>query len=302
MKTHIGFVIDRSGSMSTHAKELIPYLKQLLEDTKECSHTLALFNGRYNVVDAFNEKDYRPDGSTSLFDAIGFTVERMEKVKADRYLLFVLTDGEENTSSTYNARYIRELFYRLDKTDNWTFAFQLPKDYTYKFCSAFNIPEVYVREWEKVTEVVANTSKSMTNYLSSPQKKITFFVNTAIDIKKVKQSLKDVSDKYSVLKVGYTSPIKEFVEKETHTVYALGRAYYQLLKPEKVAANKRVLIMERGKTEIWGGSAARDLIGLPVGDDAKVKPAHLMKYDIFIESTSTNRKLQPNSLLLYEVK
>jgi hypothetical protein len=56
--------------------------------------------------------------------------------------------------------------------------------------------------------------------------------------------------------------------------------------------------MEKGSKAIYGGNAARSLIGLPYGAEAKVEPGNHANYDIFVQSTSTNRKLVRGTKLL----
>lgn len=63
------------------------------------------------------------------------------------------------------------------------------------------------------------------------------------------------------------------------------------MKPEKVQGSKKVLLVEKGKPEVWAGSQARQMIGLPIAADAKVEPGNHANYDIFVQSTSVNRKL-----------
>jgi hypothetical protein len=85
--------------------------------------------------------------------------------------------------------------------------------------------------------------------------------------------------------------IKEFVEENTNQPYRLGDAFYQLSKTEKIQAGKDLMIMEKGKRGIWAGSEARELVGIPKGAAGKVTPGNHSNFDIFVQSTSTNRKL-----------
>jgi len=49
--------------------------------------------------------------------------------------------------------------------------------------------------------------------------------------------------------------------------------------------------MEKDKKYIYGGSEARNLIGLPDNQYAKVDPYNLSNLKVFIRSDSVNRKL-----------
>jgi hypothetical protein len=82
--------------------------------------------------------------------------------------------------------------------------------------------------------------------------------------------------------------IDEFIEAKLRRPYQLGEAYYQLMKPEIIQVRKKVAIWYNNY--VYTGKDARDLIGLP-DYDIKVKPADYPGYEIFIQSTSLNRKL-----------
>ena len=54
--------------------------------------------------------------------------------------------------------------------------------------------------------------------------------------------------------------------------------------------------------DLFTGDEARRLIGLAEGVNCRIKPVHLTEFDIFVQSTSVNRKLIGGSLFLYEVE
>ncbi len=117
----------------------------------------------------------------------------------------------------------------------------------------------------------------------------------------MKRNLTDLSGNFKVCTVSKEAVVKNFVEEKTHRSYIKGQAYYQLMKDEKVQSYKQVLIMEKGKGTIWGGNEARDLIGLPYNADAKVSPGNHAGFDLFIQSSSVNRKLSRGTKLLIEI-
>jgi hypothetical protein len=115
---------------------------------------------------------------------------------------------------------------------------------------------------------------------------------------KLKRELEDVASECSVYTVTAEEEISDFVERKTRKLYVRGSAYYQLTKNEIVQPNKKVLIMEKGKRAIYGGVEAREMIGLPDGAKAKVTPGNHANYDIFVQSTSSNRKLVRGTKLI----
>ena len=51
---------------------------------------------------------------------------------------------------------------------------------------------------------------------------------------------------------------------------------------------------------MYTGGEARNFIGLPFGERGKIKPKLFDEYEVFIQSTSSNRKLMPETKFLYE--
>jgi hypothetical protein len=92
--------------------------------------------------------------------------------------------------------------------------------------------------------------------------------------------------------------LQDFVEARGMT-FQKGRSFYQLTKPEKVQSHKEVLLREVKTGAVYGGAQAREILGLPKGLDTKVKPADHGSWDVFVQSTSNNRKLMVGTILLY---
>ena len=122
-----------------------------------------------------------------------------------------------------------------------------------------------------------------------------------VEAQDVYKTLADISNNFRILKVVQEKSVKEFVEEKTGKPYIIGSAFYQLMKPEVVQTTKQVLIMEKGKKTVWGGSEARKLIGLPNDKNAKVNPGNHSNFDIFVQSTSVNRKLPRGTSLLLDL-
>jgi Uncharacterized protein encoded in toxicity protection region of plasmid R478, contains von Willebrand factor (vWF) domain len=75
-------------------------------------------------VDNITEKDYRPDGCTPLYDAIGISLTKLEQqvTEDDNVLVTIITDGLENASKEYKGPQIKLMIDRL-KAKGWTFVF-----------------------------------------------------------------------------------------------------------------------------------------------------------------------------------
>lgn len=94
------------------------------------------FNGLGNKLHHFmdpasqltklNGKNYIPDASTPLFDAMGFSINKLKKALKGQIncnvLVTILTDGEENASKEFSGSQIKRLIEEL-KQKRWTFAY-----------------------------------------------------------------------------------------------------------------------------------------------------------------------------------
>lgn len=107
--------------------------------------------------------------------------------------------------------------------------------------------------------------------------------------------------RFQVLKVDRDVCIKDFVEANGLT-FKKGRGFYEFIKSVKVQHYKEVVIERKATGDFFEGDQARELLGLPRGKDATVKPDRLNDYRGFIQSTSNNRKLLAGTRFLYEVE
>ena len=147
-KTIYHLIVDKSGSMSDCIEqtingfnEQVTKIQQLQKEYPEQELTIGLttFNDEVHQhffqsspanVRNLNNDTYRPDGSTSLFDAIGMTVQIIEnEIKQQlnnsntTVVIVILTDGHENSSKIFNLSEIRQNISRLEETGKWTFSF-----------------------------------------------------------------------------------------------------------------------------------------------------------------------------------
>jgi hypothetical protein len=79
-----------------------------------------------------------------------------------------------------------------------------------------------------------------------------------------------------------------------------GAGFYQLTKTEPlVQDHKRILIRDKTTQAVYFGSAARQMLGLPAWGGVRLAPGDHGNFDIFIQSTSVNRKLAKGTSLIY---
>lgn len=329
-KTYVTFVVDRSSSMGSLAKDVQSAFDSLAETVRDQSKNqdtrVSLFTFADRVKEEFTDVNaqhfwkmdtYRPQGNTALYDAIGQAVQSAEGMHDAAkphvsFMLTILTDGEENQSKSYSRESIRRLIQQKQTTGRWTFTLQVPPGARRRIADDLGVPEGNIREWEAsyrgLIETTRVTQSGFTDYFGARSKGVmavqSFYAQpdlSNVQPADVRKTLTDLQRRFlkSPL-VPAEQPIKDFVEHITAKPYQVGTAFYQLTKPEKVQASKQLLLMEKGKTAVWGGPEARQLIGLPYGTECKVEPGNHANYDIFVQSTSTNRKLVRGTKVLVE--
>lgn len=107
--------------------------------------------------------------------------------------------------------------------------------------------------------------------------------------------------RFQVLDVDNDISIKAFV-LENGLTFKVGRGFYEFTKTETIQAQKEIVLMDRKTGDLFAGDAARDLLGLPIGETVRIKPQNLEQYVVFVQSTSANRKLVGSTRFLYEVQ
>jgi len=108
--------------------------------------------------------------------------------------------------------------------------------------------------------------------------------------------------RFQVLDVEKDATIRDFVEANG-AVFKKGRGFYQFTKRETVQENKEVVLVGKATGDMFTGTKAREMIGVPLGTRGDVRPGEgdIKDYDVFIQSTSVNRRLVGGTKFLYEV-
>lgn len=106
--------------------------------------------------------------------------------------------------------------------------------------------------------------------------------------------------RFQILDVHRDQDIKSFV-LDNDLIFNVGQGFYEFTKTEDIQEKKEVVIRDRITGDMFTGTSARELIGVPLGTRGRVRPEKTSKYQIFVQSTSNNRKLKANTKFLYEV-
>jgi hypothetical protein len=138
-------ILDESGSMHSIKSstingfnEVVQTIKGIEKQFPEQEHFISLvsfnglgikeilFNEPVKQLNEIDDKTYQPDSLTPLYDAMGFSINKLNKelenIPESKVLVTVLTDGEENDSKEYNGKSIKKLVEEM-KSKDWTFTY-----------------------------------------------------------------------------------------------------------------------------------------------------------------------------------
>lgn len=119
--TTLVYLIDRSGSMRGSEESIVNAVNEMLEEQKKIMKDLMVHITTFdNDIDhirsesiqgisTISYEEVRARGSTSLFDAIGVTFEKVDPMNQMKGVMIIVTDGLENTSIHFNYNQIQGL-------------------------------------------------------------------------------------------------------------------------------------------------------------------------------------------------
>lgn len=319
---HVAFVIDASASMGHLSNGVIELADKLVDTLRDQSQrtgqetrvTMYLFGEDSQAacydVDVLRTPTIRglyeaTGAGTALIDATSkaiYDLQETATIYGDHsFLVYVLTDGNENASRIYNPYSLRELMGRLEH--NWTIAGFIPDMYSRDQLVRFGFSLENTTIWdatsrqgiEEVGRVIQNSTQTYYGMRSQGVRGTSglFQASTeGISPSTVQSSTTrlDVGRHYDSFRVDRDASIRDFVERVTGTPYRTGSAFYELTKTEEIQGGKQIMLRSKSNGSVYGGSEARNLIGLPPYT-IKVAPGFSPDYTIFVQSTSVNRKL-----------
>lgn len=330
-KQYVTFVLDFSGSMAglsktlekTYREELAALLKEEARTGIETYVRVVPFGERVDIqysqfqslVLKYGQLSelckYRNMGNTALIDAIGEAVSNYAKQDYCSHLVQVLTDGEENASVKFKHT-ITALLTSTSRKYDTTVVVRCPHHVKSRLIT-LGLSEDNITTWDctaggmELTSSMHNTGlNNYYNARSMGQSVVSNFYtpDTSFSPTKLKREAVDVTHNFLIAGVSKSwsgKQIRDFVEKELQKPYVKGTAFYQLTKNETVQANKEIVIRNTSDGRMYSGEDARDLLGLPHNIEIKVEPANYSKYELFIMSSSVNRKLVGGTKLLVKV-
>lgn len=148
--TYLVFVVDRSGSMSVIAKDMIGGYNSFIKAQRDaklgaCKVFFYQFDTTYepvyedvllgHVVD-LDDKTYVPRGGTALYCSLGKTIRDIgtrlsnlpDNEKPGKVLIVTITDGEDNSvlnnmEDRYTLAQVKEMIKHQSEVYNWDFAY-----------------------------------------------------------------------------------------------------------------------------------------------------------------------------------
>jgi hypothetical protein len=332
---HVAFVLDRSGSMQGREKQVIAVTDGLIKHLAIMSQQLgqetraSVYFFENNVDCVIFDKDvlrlpsiaqhYQVDGRTALLDATKKSIEDLGRTAVmygdHSFLIYVLTDGQENQSRTGPLE-LRNMISKLGP--EWTLACLVPDAMGKTYAQNFGFPSGNIAIWDinsatGVEEVGQTIKDSADQYMvmrSTGQTGTRRLFSTdpsAVNAATIKAAGLRPLDPSGYVLVPVTRPrrdrgqgvenkdkhlvweISDFVKHATGN-FTVGQVYYQLSKKERIQGNKSLAVLENSTSKVFTGDSVRAMIGLPDGDKS-VAPDFNPEYTIFVQSTSTNRHL-----------
>jgi len=334
---HVALVLDASSSMSHLSRKVVEVADQQIaylarrsrELDQETRVTVYVFADKVECV-IYDKDVLRMPSLKQLYRVGGMTALLAAALKSQRelaqtaqlygdhsFLTFVLTDGQENASHrcldapTRDPRELVEAVAEMIEVqeDNWTLAVLVPDQMGKREATQCGFPKDNIAIWdatstqglEEAGQVIRQaTEKFMVGRTQGIRGSRAVFSTGAEAVNKdtIKAAgLTPVNpSEYQLIPVTRDAAIRDWVIERGHT-YHTGGAFYQLSKSEKIQGQKQIAVLEKKTDRVYTGPEARALLGLP-DVEVRIKPDLNDDFTIFVQSTSVNRKLVPNTRLL----
>jgi len=334
LKTNVGFCIDESASVIGIIKSLVEsYNKNVdgirvsvLAEGQEASMTALAFGHRVlkhrilyhgkqvQTVEKLKVSDLYPSGMTPLFDSLYRVIKKLEELDDEKeettFVISVITDGQENSSDDPGVPTALKLMEEKIGTDRWTFAFLVPLGRGDYFSRSYRIPIGNIQEWDEQTEAgteeafIKNTA-AFSGYFVSKSRGVkstkSFYSNiSGLTVRKARKDLSEITNQVSFICPRTECQIRACI-MDAGKDWIKGAAFYQLTKTEKrVHSYKLVALRVKTSGKVYCGQDARDMLGIgQAKDTVRLVPGEHGKFDVFIQSTSVNRKIPAGSEVMY---
>lgn len=200
--TDITFIVDRSGSMFTIAKDMEIGMEKFIKEQKdipgECRISLVQFDDKIEkvfsglLVETIDKIKLEPRGWTALYDAIGYTInetgKRLKNMKEserpEKVVMFIITDGAENYSKEFKAAKIEQMITHQKDKYSWEFVFlgaNQDSIFSAKELGISNNVYNYTADSYSVNNLWSNLSRSTTSYRKSAVSQTSNYLNLDVN-------------------------------------------------------------------------------------------------------------------------
>lgn len=326
LKNHVAVLLDVSGSMS----QLLPQVKTIFDNQIEFLRKTSVLNEQETRVSvyAFSRdveclifdvdvarpmeiRQLKAVSSTSMLDAIGQSLADFkllpEKYGDHAFIVYVLSDGEENTSRNFNAQSMKKLLSGLP--ENYSVCAFAPTVNAVGLLKAYGIPEGNIDKWDVTSKGLEEVGKrfeaSMNQFYTARSTGVRSMSTVFSDLNKVsvadvKSLAKEVKNYQVTINEDVKAVhIKPLVEEKLNIHYSIGSAFYELVKRETVQESKQVAVQDKKTGKVYMGYEARQLLNLPDRGEVKIDPPEKnSKWIVYVQSTSVNRNIIPKQRVL----
>ncbi len=206
-KTYYQIILDKSGSMYDCILTTVQGFNEQIQMIKKTSKkfpeqellvSLTTFNHEidfdiefekpsnvHEMTSEFEKNEYRgkipyyPSGTTSLYDAIGLSVRKIQQLAKEEIerdeasvVVVIITDGHENSSSEFTYNQIQHMIKNLENSGNWTFSYLSNTPDAVNYAQSMNIKRENAMRYDKTVmrSTHSNLSHSIDGYMSSKER------------------------------------------------------------------------------------------------------------------------------------
>jgi hypothetical protein len=176
----VNIVLDMSGSMSSIWEPTIDMFNEYINGQKQEPYktrvSLVMFDHEYmpkffnqdlSEVPTLTSKTYVPRGTTALLDAVGRTIQEVDKGKVPKKVIFVvITDGMENASKDFTKERLAKLI--KEKEDGgWSFIYLSASLTAFSDAQQYGFQGVQTMSYAPSAQGMSNVRSSMSMYTQS---------------------------------------------------------------------------------------------------------------------------------------
>ncbi len=334
LQTHVAFCIDESGSVRSIVKPLVEAYNQtvtdirsaVLDEGQEASMTALAFGDinlkhrilyvgqQVQTVTPLDHKSLNPTGMTPLFDSVYRAIKKLEELDDSKegtsFVVSVVTDGFENNSIDPGVPATVREIEKKTATDRWTFTFLVPHGGEDRFSRDFNIPRGNVQGWDTKTargtkEAFIVSSAAYKGFFKDKTQGLratkSFYSDVSeVTVRTARASLSEITNQVEFIVPHMDCQIRDAILGHGKE-WIKGAAFYALIKTEKkVQPYKMVALRVKTSGKVYSGQEARDMLGIgQATNTVRLVPGDHGKFDVFIQSTSVNRKIPAGTEVMY---